>query len=115
LENNTCEAALMKLLGPKVGEWYKDIQTGDEFEVVAWDAEKLLIETQHIDGEVSEHDLDSWRELLLVTIEEPEDWRNPFELDSEDCLDPDLPFHPEDWSGPINGIEPEFMRGVEDF
>ena len=105
----------MKLLGPKVGEWYKDIQTGDEFEVVAWDPEKLLVEIQHIDGEVNEYDLDSWRELLLVAIEEPEDWRNPFELDDDDYLDPDLPFHPEDWSGPLAGIEPEFMSGVEDF
>ena len=43
------------------------------------------------------------------------DWRNPFELDGEESADPDLPFHPEDWSGPLNNIEPEFMNGVEDF
>ena len=43
----------MKLLGPEVGAWYKDLQTGDEFEVVAWDPDKLLVETQHIDGEPS--------------------------------------------------------------
>ncbi len=105
----------MKLLGPNVGTWYKDLQTGASFEVVAWDPETLTVETQHIDGEVSEYDIDSWRELLLVNIEEPEDWRNPFELDSEDGVDPDLPYHPEDWSGPLNGIEPEFMNGVEDY
>ena len=105
----------MKLLGPKVGDWYKDLQSGITFEVVAWDPETLMVETQHIDGEVSEYDLDSWREMLLVSIEEPEDWRNPFELDGEDFLDPDLPFHPEDWSSPVNSIEPEYMNGVEDF
>ena len=105
----------MKLLGPKVGEWYQDIQTGATFEVVAWDPQALLVETQHIDGEVSEYDLDSWRELLLVSVEEPEDWRNPYEMDGDDKQDPDLPFHPEDWSGPVNGIEPEFMQGVEEY
>ena len=105
----------MKLLGPKVGTWYKDLQTGARFEVVAWDPQALLVETQHIDGEVSEYDIDSWKELLLVQIEEPEDWRNPFELDSDDYADPDSPFQPEDWSGPLNNIEPEFMNGVEDF
>lgn len=105
----------MKRLGPTVGTWYKDVQTGATFEVVAWDPQALLVETQHIDGEVSEYDLDSWRELLLVTVEEPEDWRNPFELDTAESIDPDLPFHPEDWSGPVSGIEPEFMNGVEDY
>ena len=105
----------MKLLAPKVGNWYKDLQTGNAFEVVAWDRQLHTVEVQHIDGEVAEYDLDSWRELMLVNIEEPEDWRNPFELDGEDHLDPDLPFHPEDWSGPLNGIEPEYMNGVEEY
>lgn len=105
----------MKLLGPKIGEWYKDLQSGSEFEVVAWDMESHLVEVQHIDGEVAEYDIASWKQLLLVSIEPAEDWRAPFELDGEDHLDPDLPFHPEDWSGPLNAIEPEYMNGVEDF
>jgi hypothetical protein len=52
---------------------------------------------------------------LLVEVEEPEDWRNAYELDAEESSDPDLPFHPEDWSGPLSNIEPEFMNGVEEF
>ncbi len=105
----------MKLLGPRIGEWYMDIQTGATFEVVDWDPQTLLVETQHIDGEISEYDIESWRELQLITVEPPEDWRTPFELDGDDTHDPDLPFHPEDWSGPLAGIEPEFMHGVEDY
>ena len=31
------------------------------------------------------------------------------------CWIPDLPFHPEDWSSPLNSIEPDAMYGVEDF
>jgi hypothetical protein len=105
----------MKPQVPTIGAWYKDLQSGATFEVVAVDPSSQTIETQHIDGEVSEYDNDSWRELLLVNIEEPEDWRNPFELDTDDLTDPDLPFHPEDWSGPLNNIEPEFMNGVEEY
>jgi hypothetical protein len=105
----------MKLPGPKVGAWYKDQQTGQIFEVVAWEPTTLTVETQYIDGEVSEYELDCWHEMPLVAIEEPEDWRNPFELDTDDCIDPDLPFHPEDWSGPLNDIEPEYMHGVEEY
>ena len=105
----------MKLLGPQVGQWYKDLQTEEVFEVVAWDSKALLVETQYIDGEVSEYDLDSWKEMLPVPIEAPEDWRSPYELDGDEGHDPDLPFHPEDWSGPLNDIEPEYMNGVEDY
>lgn len=105
----------MKLLGPTIGAWYKDQQTGLTFEVVAWDPQTLLVETQLIDGEVGEYDMDSWRELPLISVEEPEDWRNAYELDSADNRDPDLPMHPEDWSGPLNNIEPEFMNGVEEY
>ena len=105
----------MKMLAPAVGEWYKDLQTNALFEVVDWDPDSLTIETQYLDGEVSEYDLDSWREMLLLKVEAPEDWRTAFELDDEDLLDPDLPFHPEDWNSPLNSIEPDTMYGVEDF
>ena len=105
----------MKLLAPLVGEWYRDLQTGAIFEVVAWDTQTLLVETQYLDGEISEYDIESWRQLVLAKCEPPEDWRAPFELDGEDVHDPDLPFHPEDWSGPLNAIEPLYSCGVEEF
>ena len=105
----------MKMLSPVVGGWYKDLQNNALFEVVAWDPSALTIEAQYLDGAVTEYDLDGWRELLLEHAEAPEDWRTAYELDDEDGLDPDLPFHPEDWSGPLNNIEPEYMCGVEDF
>lgn len=104
----------MKMLPPVVGNWYKDLQTHALFEVVAWDTSTLTIETQYLDGEVSEYDLDAWREMFLEKAEAPEDWRAAFELDGEDRLDPDLPYHPEDWRNPLSFIEPEFVLGFED-
>jgi hypothetical protein len=105
----------MKMLSPVVGAWYKDLQTQGLFEVIDWDPESLTIETQHLDGEVSEYDLDAWREMRLEEVEAPEDWRAAFELDDDDLLDPDLPLHPENWASPINSIEPDAMYGVEDY
>ncbi len=99
---------------PTIGTWYKDLQTGTLFEVVARDSATQTIETQYIDGEVAEYDTDIWRQMILTPVAEPEDWRNPFELDQEVFSDPDLPFHPEDCSGPLNQLEPEYMRGVEE-
>jgi hypothetical protein len=72
------------------------------------------IETQYLDGEVSEYDLDAWREMQLEAVEAQEDWRAAFELDDDDLLDPDLPMHPQDWTSPVNTIEPDAMYGVED-
>ena len=105
----------MKMLSPVVGAWYKDLQTQQLFEVIDWDATNLSIETQYLDGEVSEYDLDAWREMRLMEVEAPEDWRTAFELDNDDLVDPDLPMHPEDWASPINSIEPDAMYGVEDY
>ena len=105
----------MKMLSPDVGGWYKDLQSNMLFEVVAWDPSRLTIEAQYLDGEVTEYDLDAWRQLLLQRAEAPEDWRSAYELDDEDGLDPDLPFHPEAWNSPINSIEPDAMYGVEEF
>jgi len=105
----------MKMMSPVVGAWYKDLQTHELFEVVDWDPTTLTIETQYLDGEVAEYDLDAWREMQLATAEAPEDWRAPYELTDEDSLDPDMPMHPEDWGNPLNTIEPDAMYGVEDF
>ena len=105
----------MKMLNPTIGKWYTDEQTGALFEVVAWDHQALTIEAQYLDGEITEYDLDNWREMRLQGAEAPEDWRTPFELDNEDCLDPDLPMHPEDWRNPLQFIEPDIVHGLEDF
>ena len=99
---------------PQVGGWYTDLQSGATFEVVVWDQRNRLVEVQHTDGEISEYDFDVWRQLSLIAVAESVDWRDPFELDGEDCHDPDLPYHPEDWSGPLNDIEPQYCLGVEE-
>lgn len=99
---------------PSVGHWYKDTQQGSIFEVVAVDELSQTIETQLIDGEVSEYDLDSWEQLTLLEIEEPEDWRNAYELSQEDYLDPDDTIKPESWDNPLTLIETDIINGVFD-
>lgn len=104
----------MKHLSPLVGCWYKEINNGNTFEVVAVDDDSQTIETQYIDGEINEFELDSWNEMQLVEIEEPEDWRNAFELSQEDSLDPDAAIHPEEWMNPVNIIETDIINGLVD-
>lgn len=104
----------MNNLNPTIGGWYKDIQQGITFEVVAVDDLEQSVETQLIDGEVGGYDLDSWKELMLVEVEEPEDWRNAFELGDEDYLDSNDTMHPEDWGNPLNSIESDIVNGLVD-
>ncbi|WP_019530282.1 DUF6763 family protein [Dasania marina] len=104
----------MRNIMPSVGNWYKELQGGGIFEVVAVDDISQTIETQHIDGEINEFDLENWHELQLLEVEEPEDWRNAYELSHEDSLDPDAAIRPEEWSSPVSYIETDIMNGVLD-
>ena len=99
----------MKMLSPVIGGWYKDLQSNALFEVIDWDPTTLTIETQYLDGEVSEYDLDAWREMRLQHAD-----ARMAPLAQSNLLDPDLPMHPEDWNSPLNSIEPDTMYGVED-
>ena len=103
----------MATIRPVVGNWYQETEQGSIFEVVAYDEEEQTVEIQHLDGEVEEYDLDTWRDMTISGIEPPEDWRSGFELAQEDAELADEPRHPEDWSGALNQIEPDDI-GIED-
>lgn len=101
----------MNNVTPQIGSWYKDLQGGSIFEVVAIDDS---VEAQMVDGEICEYDMDSWDELLLESIEEPEDWRNPFELSGDDYHDSSDYVLADDWNNPVSHIEPEYTNGLTD-
>ncbi len=103
----------MKQLSPNVGSWYKDVQLGAVFEVVALDERDQTIETQYLDGEIGEFDLESWRELILEPSSGPEDWRMPFEIGDE--LDSDAASLRIDWANAINQIEAEISIDFTEF
>lgn len=90
---------------PVVGDWYQDTEAGVIFEVVAFDEEEGTVEVQHIDGQVEEYELSAWRQMPLVGVAPPEDWRSGFELSREDGIDTDAAMRPEDWSGPLDDLE----------
>lgn len=102
----------MNNVTPQVGSWYKDLQLGSIFEVVAIDD---AIETQLLDGAICEFDMESWDELLLEPVEEPEDWRNPFELSDDDYHDAS-DYTGKGWDDPLREIEPDTINGlIDDF
>ena len=90
---------------PEIGQWFKNIETNDLFEVVAYDETDATIELQHFTGEIEEIDSDTWKYLTLIPFPEPDDATGAYELSLEDSLYSDEPFQPENWLGPINGID----------
>lgn len=73
-----------KRLEPVVGHWYSHLDKGDLFQVVALDESSGSIEIQEFDGALDEMDLDEWRQMPIEAAEQPEDWSGPV-----DDLEPD--------------------------
>lgn len=82
----------MSDVDPIIGNWYRNEETGDDFEVVAIDEDTQTIEIQYFEGELEELDLDAWYELPLEAIEAPEDWSGPY----DEMEDDDLGFEDDD-------------------
>lgn len=106
---------------PLVGHWYRHLDKGQEFEVVAFDESQATVEIQYYDGNVEELDLDSWYELDIEAAVAPEDWVGPLDDVEKDDLDysdareeqtpsggKEYPERPEEWSN-----EPDAREAAE--
>ncbi|PIE83176.1 MAG: hypothetical protein CSA09_03690 [Candidatus Contendobacter odensis] len=69
----------MSDVDPIIGNWYRNHDTGNDFEVIATDEDIQLIEIQYFDGELEELDLDAWHELPIELIEGPDHWSGSFD------------------------------------
>lgn len=69
---------------PVVGQWYENVDETESFRVLSVDEDAELIEIEYLDGDIEEIDLETWRELDLDKIEEPEGWTGSREEDEED-------------------------------
>ncbi len=92
---------------PIVGEWYQDAEQDTLFEVVAVDDHSGTIELQYEDGGVGEFDFDSWKQMIVLPAEPPEDWRVPYELGSDDSYDPDAVYVPNNYDDPLSSLDSE--------
>lgn len=74
---------------PVVGQWYENLEEEESFRVLTVDEDSELVEIEYLDGDIEEMDIESWHEMDLERIEQPEGWS---ESDDEDEADDD-----EDW------------------
>ena len=74
---------------PVPGQWYENLEEEESFRVLSVDEDSELVEIEYLDGDIEEIDLETWHEMDLDRIEEPEGWS---ESDDEDDAEED-----EDW------------------
>lgn len=74
------------VLEPVTGNWYRDNERDDEFEVTGLDESGGVVEIQWSDGTVEEMDLEAWYALDLELIED-EDWEEGDDEDEDDGWD----------------------------
>ena len=66
---------------PVPGQWYENLEEEESFRVLSVDEDSELLEIEYLDGDIEEIDLETWHEMDLERIQEPEGWS---ESDDED-------------------------------
>ena len=74
-------------LDPITGTWYKHLDKGQMFRVVAVDERTGIVELQHFDGDIEEIELATWGDMELEIAEPPEDWTGPVDNLERDDTD----------------------------
>lgn len=69
---------------PVAGQWYENIDENESFRVLSVDEDAELIELEYLDGDLEEIDLETWHELDLEKIDEPEGWAGSAEEEEEE-------------------------------
>jgi hypothetical protein len=74
---------------PVSGQWYENVDDNESFRVLSVDEDSELIEIEYLDGDIEEIDLDTWQELDLDKIDQPEGWSADDDEEEEEEDDED--------------------------
>jgi hypothetical protein len=69
---------------PVPGQWYQNVEEEESFRVLSVDEDSELLDIEYLDGDIEEIDLETWHEMDLDRIAEPEGWSESDEDESED-------------------------------
>jgi hypothetical protein len=83
-------AAVSRDYEPAKGQWYQNVEEDETFRVLSVDEDAELVEIEYLDGDIEEMDIDTWHEMDLEKIEEPEGWADKDDEDEDEDEDEDL-------------------------
>jgi len=72
---------------PVPGQWYENLEEEESFRVLSVDEDSELLEIEYLDGDIEEIDLETWHEMDLERIEEPEGWSESDDDEAENDED----------------------------
>jgi hypothetical protein len=72
---------------PVPGQWYENLEEEESFRVLSVDEDSELLEIEYLDGDIEEIDLETWHEMDLERIQEPEGWSESDDEEAEDDED----------------------------
>ena len=74
---------------PVKGQWYENVEEDETFRVLSVDEDAELVEIEYLDGDIEEMDIETWHEMDLEKIAEPEGWSDKDEEEDEEEEDLD--------------------------
>ncbi len=103
-------------LDPIIGNWYRHLDKGQMFRVIAFDDSEATIELQHFDGDIEEVNMVAWRAMDLEVAAAPEDWTGPMdEIEPDDLgYSSETVMSDEDWREPLQEVRRDPHEAWED-
>ncbi len=102
-------------LDPVVGNWYRHLDKGQYFTIVAVNDADETIEIQHFDGDVEELDLADWPAQEIEIAEAPEDWTGPVDdVEVDDLPYTETEMSDEDWAEPLAELRADNAQDSEE-
>lgn len=92
------ESIAMSKRGPVVGNWYQDAAEDELFEVVAVDDDGSIA-IQYVNGDISEIDLETWAQMVLLPAQPPDDLNELEDLMSDEDEEG---YREPSWEDPFN-------------
>lgn len=95
----------------RIGQWYTRWDKGEIFQVTGYDEDSKTIETQTFDGDLDEIDSLTWQNLPLGFAEPPEDWTGPMDnVEPDDMGYSETDMSAADWNAPLHSLRGEEQR-----
>ncbi len=77
---------------PQIGGWYRNEEETEAFQVVSVDATSGTVQVQTFDGDLDSIEADDWALLPLIAVAAPEDWTGPLDdMEPDDVTEDDSP------------------------
>jgi len=100
---------------PIIGNWYRHLDKGQMFRVVALDEKDGHIEVQHFDGDLEDVGLTRWQSMDLEIAAAPEDWTGPMDdIEKDDLGYTETDMSERDWRRPLEETPREKTEAWED-